>query len=186
MCRKALDKCQLLGIIIETGEPLHTELTGMASKDDHSRRQALREQGLFNPAAAEVRDERFEDDGFFDPADLVQVRYEMLRSVRMGDRSATGAASAFGVSRATYYQTLVAFGKEGIAGLIPEKRGPRGPHKLTDDVVEYVAGQLEQQPDLDSQAVARLVVDQFGVVVHPRSVERAMDRRRKKKSQDRQ
>jgi transposase len=159
--------------------------TGMASQDDPSRRQALRAQGLFNPTAAEVRDERFEDEGFFDPADLVQVRYAMLRSVRMGDRSATGAAAAFGVSRATYYQTLAAFGKEGIVGLIPEKRGPRGPHKLTDDVVEYVMGQLEQKPDLDSPAVARLVSDQFGVVVHPRSVERAMDRRRKKKRQDR-
>lgn len=157
----------------------------MPHQDDTKRRRAaLKEQGLLNPAAGEVRDELFKGDAFFDPADLVQVRYEMLRSVRVGQHSATDAASVFGVSRATYYQALTAFDQDGIAGLIPGKRGPRGPHKLTADVVEYVTGQLEQKPDLDSQAIARLVVDQFGVSVHPRSVERALDRREKKKRRD--
>jgi len=77
----------------------------MATSDDpSSRRQALAQQGLLNPATEAVRNERFLNDAFFDPDDLVQVRYEMLRSVRSGELPATVAALAFGVSRATYYQ----------------------------------------------------------------------------------
>jgi len=144
------------------------------------RRVALEQQGLVNPAADSVRDALFVDSEFFDPRDIVQVRYEMLRAGRVGERSVTETAAAFGVSRATYYQQVAAFAEEGIAGLIPDKRGPRGPHKLTDAVVDFVAGELAQHPALDSQAIAEAVAERFGVRVHRRSVERAIARRGKK------
>jgi transposase len=152
----------------------------MDPEDPARRRAALDRQGLLNPAASSVRDALFADNGFFDPRDIVQVRYEMLRAGRGGERSVTETAAAFGVSRATYYQTLAAFGEDGLAGLIPEKRGPRGAHKLTDEVVDFVAGELVQHPALDSQAMAEAVADRFGVHVHRRSVERAIARRGKK------
>jgi transposase len=145
------------------------------------RRAALERQGLLNPAASSVRDALFTGSDFFDPADIVQVRYEMLRAGQVSERSVTETASAFGVSRATYYQVLAAFSEEGIAGLIPEKRGPRGAHKLTDEVVDFVAGELAQHPGLDSQAIADAVAARFGKRVHRRSVERAIARRGKKK-----
>jgi transposase len=141
---------------------------------------ALERQGLLNPAASSVRDTLFADNDFFDPSDIVQVRYEMLRAGRVGERSVAETAAAFGVSRATYYQQVAAFAEEGIAGLIPDKRGPRGAHKLTDAVVDFVAGELVQNPALDSRAMAAAVAERFGVQVHPRSVERAMARRGKK------
>lgn len=144
------------------------------------RRAALERQGLLNPTADSVRDALFVDSDFFDPGDIVQVRYEMLRAGRVGERSVTETAAAFGVSRATYYQQVAAFAEEGIAGLIPEKRGPRGPHKLTDEVVDFVADELVRHPALDSQAMAEAVADRFGVHVHRRSVERAIARRGKK------
>jgi transposase len=144
------------------------------------RRAALEGQGLVNPAASSVRDALFADSDFFDPADIVQVRYEMLRAGQAGERSVAATAAAFGVSRATYYQQAAAFAEEGITGLIPAKRGPRGPHKLTDAVVDFVVGELAQHPTLDSQAMAEAVAERFGVHVHRRSVERAVARRGKK------
>ena len=149
-------------------------------EDAARRRAALERQGLVNPAASSVRDTLFTDNDFFDPGDIVQVRYEMLRAGRVSERSVTETAVAFGVSRATYYQQAAAFSEDGIAGLIPEKRGPHCPHKLTDEVVDFVASELVQHPGLDSQAMAAAVAAHFGVQVHPRSVERAIARRGKK------
>src|SRR4051794_29122111 len=64
---------------------------------DHAprRRAALEQQGLLNPAADSVRDAMFVDSDFFDPRDIVQVRYEMLRAGRVGERSVTETAAAF-------------------------------------------------------------------------------------------
>jgi len=147
----------------------------------NQRHRALREQGLVNPTADDVQDERFRDSDFFDPEDLVQVRYEMLRSVRAGEQTASAAAPLFGVSRATYYQVQAAFDREGVVGLVPHKRGPRSAHKLTAAVLDFVSTQLRDDPGLSSTALAELVSERFNLSVHPRSVERALERRKKKR-----
>ena len=59
----------------------------------------------------------FATDTFFDPRDLVQVKYEMLRRVQSEGHSVTGAATAFGFSRPSFYQALSAFEEGGLAGL---------------------------------------------------------------------
>jgi transposase len=151
-----------------------------STSDPSGRRRALREQGLLNPAAAAVQDERFHDGDFFEPQDLVQVRYEMLRSVRTGERTASAAAARFGVSRATYYQAQAAFEREGVAGLLPGKRGPRGAHKLTGEVLDFALKQLQDDPGLNSSELAELIGERFHLSVHARSVERALERRKKK------
>ena len=154
-----------------------------APKKSSLRRGTLQQQGLVNPSAGLVQDELFQEGDFFDPADIVQARYEMLRSIRQGERTAVAAASAFGVSRATLYQARGAFEREGIVGLIPRKRGPRGAHKLTDEVVAFAKEEIGRDPNLSSADLARLIGKQFGISVHPRSVERALDYRKKKRQQ---
>ena len=84
----------------------------------------LRQQGTLNPRSRHVTDPLFAQDSFFDARDLVQVKYEMLRRVQSESHSVTGAASAFGCSRPSFYQALSAFQEAGLAGLIPHKRGP--------------------------------------------------------------
>lgn len=152
----------------------------MTSIKPSQRRRTLRKQGLVNPAADAVQDERFRDSDFFDPEDLVQVRYEMLRSVCTKEQTASAAAIHFGVSRATYYQVQAAFEREGVAGLVPHKRGPRSAHKLTDEVLNFILARLRDDHGLSSTVLARLVSERFNMSVHPRSVERALERRKKK------
>lgn len=53
-------------------------------------------------------------------------------------------------------------------------------HKLSDIVLEALEAALAEDPTLNSAAMAGLVFEQFGLRVHPRSVERAPQRRRKK------
>ena len=61
---------------------------------------------------------------FFDPRDLVQVKYEMLRRAREEGVAVSRAAEAFGFSRVAFYQIQRAFESEGLAGLLPRRRGP--------------------------------------------------------------
>ena len=59
-----------------------------------------------NGAAEAARDELFLRHEFFDPRDLVQVKYEMLRRVRVDGASVSQAARDFGFSRTAFYRAL--------------------------------------------------------------------------------
>lgn len=141
--------------------------------------EALRESRTLNPHPESVADERFADSEFFDARDLVQVKYEMVRRVEVDGVSVTTAAMAFGFSRQSYYQAAAAVAESGPAGLVPAKPGPKGPRKLTDEVVDHLEELVAADPALRSSALADLVEERFGTRVHPRSIERALTRRRK-------
>jgi transposase len=141
--------------------------------------QALQARRALHPRPQDVSDELFSDSEFFDARDMVQVKYEMLRRVRVDGQSVREAAAAFGLSRVTFYQVLQAFEHDGMSGLLPKRRGPKGAHKLTDTVVEFIGQQRVEDKTLRAPALARRVKDRFGISVHPRSIERALSRRQK-------
>lgn len=153
----------------------------MSRSQADARRQALREWGAFNSSAELVVDELFHGHEFFDPHDLVQVKYEMLRRVQHDRRSVTEAAQQFGFSRTAFYQTQAMFEQQGLPGLIPKRPGPKEAHKLNPSVMEFLDQQLIRDDSLKAVDLAALVSRQFGLSVHPRSVERALARRRKKR-----
>jgi transposase len=143
--------------------------------------QTLLEQGIANPRPEAVRDSAFQENEFFDSRDLVQVKYEMLRRVRAEGHSVADAATTFGVSRPTFYKAQTDFERDGLAGLLPGKRGPRGPHKLTVKVMAFVRRALAKNPSLDAAALAKRVEEELGVRVHRRTIERALLRAKKKR-----
>ena len=114
---------------------------------------------------------------FFDPHDAVQVKYEMLRRVDREGHSVTQVSADFGFSRPSFYKALADFTRRGLVGLIPEKRGPRGAHKLTEEVMAYIDAQLAENETLKGRQLAGLVEQRFGLRVHPRSIQRALERR---------
>jgi transposase len=116
----------------------------------------------------------FEEGEFFDPRDLVQVKYEMLRRVRVDGRPVSQAASDFGVSRPTFYEAQAAFSEGGITALLPKKRGPRGRHKLRGEVLAFLHKQIVAGEPMRAAELARQVQKRFGLSVHPRSIERAL------------
>lgn len=139
-----------------------------------SKRDALIEEGTFNPAPDKVRDPKFRDGEFFDPRDSVQVKYEMLRRVSVDKLSITEAADEYGVSRPTYYQAKTNFDAAGIAGLVHAKPGPRGPHKLDDDIMAFLRARLVPGEPVRARELARLVRSELSVELHPRTIERAL------------
>ena len=151
----------------------------MADPPVRQKRQLLQDSGTLNPHAERVTDELFQHYAFFDREDLVQVKYEMLRCVENEGRSVSQAARDFGFSRRHFYVIQRQFAERGFQGLVPEKRGPRGAHKLDAAVMAFVRQALEEDPSLKAPALARRIQAQFHRQVHPRSIERALARKKK-------
>jgi len=142
--------------------------------------KALKEYGALNLRPEDVADELFSQYEFFDPRDLVLVKYEMLRRVRVDGQSVTRAAKRFGFSRVAFYQAKAAFEREGLAGLIPKRRGPRHAHKLSTTILDFIDQQRSADHTLRAQTLATMIRKRFRLSVHPRSIERALQRRQKK------
>ena len=135
---------------------------------------ALIEEGTLNPLAEKVGDPKFHQSEFFDPRDIVQVKYEMLRRVSVDSVSVTDATDEYGVSRPTYYQARANFDTAGIAGLVPRKRGPRGPHKLQGEILAFLEKQHVAGEPIRARELAKAIRAEFSVEVHPRTIERAL------------
>jgi transposase len=150
------------------------------AKDKDAKSKALRDHGSVNPRPQDVNDELFRESEFFDPRDIVQVKYEMLRRVRVEGMSITRATETFGFSRPVFYQAQLAFEREGLGGLVPKRSGPRHAHKLSEEVLRFIDQQRLKDKSLRSPALAGRVEQRFGFSVHPRSIERALLRRQKK------
>ena len=140
----------------------------------------LRQLGVLNPRPEAVHATWFQSSGFFDPQDLMQVKYEMLRHARQEGVSKAEAAAMFGLSRPTYYQAQAAFERDGMAGLLPRTRGPKSAHKLTHEVMRLIEQHHSSGGPLQARALAALVQAKLGLSVHPRSIERAMARKKKR------
>jgi transposase len=133
----------------------------------------LAQDGTLNPTPENVLDPKFREDGFFDPRDAVQVKYEMLRRASIEKASVTSVSDEYGVSRPTFYQARADFEEGGIAGLVPRKRGPHGPHKIQGDVLTFLKAQLTPGEPIRARELAKLVRNELGFDVHPRTIERA-------------
>jgi len=134
--------------------------------------QFLRSVGGLHPHPKRVRDPQFQPPGFFDPRDLAQVRYEMLRRHQIEGQNVAEAARAFGISRQHYYQLALAFEERGFHGLLPRKRGPRGPHKCSEAILDFVRERRLQDPGISWGNLADQVEQRFGLRLHPRTLER--------------
>lgn len=142
--------------------------------------EALGQNGTLNAYPEAVTDNLFSDSEFFDPRDMLQVKYEMLRRVRQDGVTVSKAAEMFGFSRVSYYQIQHAYDQQGLAGLMPHQKGPRHAHKLTETVMAFITDCKKQKPSLQSGDLVTRIKQHFGFSVHPRSIERALQRQIKK------
>jgi len=153
-------------------------MTKRPNRDPKSR--ALQQEGSLHPHPEQVTDELFLTHEFFDPRDLVQVKYEMLRRVQSEGQAVSQSAARFGFSRPSFYQAQATFQQGGLPALMPQKRGPKKAHKLTAEVLAFVRQAQQQDSSLRPAALASLVQQRYGITVHPRSLERALTRSQKK------
>jgi len=105
----------------------------------------------------------------------------MLRRVRTEGKSVTDASANFGFSRPSFYQAQSAFEQDGLAGLVPHKRGPKQAHKLTEEVITFIGEVRLKEPSIRLPDLVNRIQERFGTQVHPRSIERSLLRHQKKR-----
>jgi len=145
------------------------------------KKAALRAANALHPHPEAVRDEAFLRGDFFDPDDLVQVKYEMIRRHRLDRKPVAEVARTFGTSRQAFYSAKTLFDTQGIPGLIPKRRGPRQAHKCTDEVLDFAERWRDEHAAEGSRMLVEAIGQHFGIVLNPRSVDRALARRKKKR-----
>jgi len=142
--------------------------------------ERLKALGVLNPGPERVRAPWFGTGGFFDARDLVQVKYEMLRHASREGATKADAATLFGLSRPTFYQAEAAFARDGLTGLLPRLRGPKSAHKLTPEIMAFIEQHLTGDGQTHARVLARRIEVELGVSIHPRSIERAIARKKKR------
>ena len=154
----------------------------MARRRVDPKEESLRASRALNPRPDAVVDAAFAGSEFLDARDMVQVKYEMVRRVRVEGEAVAGTAAAFGFSRPSWYAAAAALDEHGLPGLLPARPGPRRAHKLTDEVVAELRAALAADPSLRTADLVALAAERFDVRVHPRSIERALTRSEHPKS----
>lgn len=139
----------------------------------------LRRGGTLNPRPEKVRSDLFSG-GFFDPHDMMQVKYEMLRAVEHDGCSIAEAAAEFGLSRPAFYRARRDFGSGGLAGLLPRKRGPKAPNKLSAEMLAFIETEVKADRRVRAPQLRDRIEARFDTRVHTRTVRRAMTRSEKK------
>lgn len=179
LSRSVVDSGAVDGVLfIET--PLEDRTAMADRRDDDAKQHRLREAGTLNRTPEKVSDPMFAAGDFFDARDLLQVRYEMVRLVRLGEATLAQAAARFGVSRPTCFRMVKAFDGGGLQELIPARRGPRGPHKISPEILRFVEDYRAQHGRVGARRLVPLIEAEFGVRVHPRGLEKALERLQKK------
>jgi transposase len=148
----------------------------MSRSGEDPKVQALRAERSLNPRPQAVTDAAFARSEFLDARDLVQVKYEMLRRARVEGDAVAHVAAAFGFSRPSFYKASAALDEGGLQALLPARPGPRRAHKLSEEVLAFATERAKAEPSLRSSELAAAIEQRFGVKVHPRSVERALER----------
>jgi hypothetical protein len=148
-------------------------------KPETEKQLALRPSGTLNPRPQDVRHPLFQGNDFFDPDDTVQVKYEMLRQVHV-DHQPLSKLHEILVFSPSFYQANSSFSKAGLAGLAPSRRGPKGGHKLTPEVMALIVAK-QAESSLTVAQLAELIKERFDIQVHPRSIQRQLLREKKRR-----
>jgi transposase len=144
--------------------------------------EALHFSGALHRHPEKVRHPLFAEHDFFDPLDLVQLKYETVRAVELDGHPIAQAALDFGLSRPTIYEARANLRQAGVEGLLPQKRGPKKARKLTPEVRRYLEELVGSEPDLQAAVLVQRVRTRFGIVLHPRTVEKAVRKKGRHRS----
>lgn len=136
------------------------------------KKEVLIANGTYNKNHSKVLNDKFLNDSFFDAMDIVQVKYEMLKSARSSEQCIEQIADEFGFSRAAFYKIKTEYDMNGIIALVPEKSGPHRARKLTDKYQSYVDQYIMQKPKASSAEITQQLKREKGIEISKRTIER--------------
>lgn len=141
-----------------------------------SKKKFLQQEGLLNPKPERVSHPLFETLGFFDPFDLPQVRYEMIRTARVENISVAKACNLFGYSREYFYKLERTFMARGYVSLLGSTMGRRPLIALNQEVVNFIVHRKIEKPKLSGENLRQEIRRLYNVHCSRRTVERIVEK----------
>jgi transposase len=141
--------------------------------------ETLKSNGSYNRHASAVISPLFAGNEHFDPHDLVQVKYEMLRAVLRGEMTVSEASRQFGFSRTAYYNVEKSYGAAGVGGLFLQKTGPKSAAKATDEILQFADELRAGDPDITNDQIIKEIRSKKGVSLHKRSLQRERSKKKR-------
>jgi hypothetical protein len=143
----------------------------------HRKTAFLQSEGLLNPNPKRVTHPLFETIDFFDPLDLPQVRYEMLRAARAEKMSVAEACRLLGFSREYFYRLERIFMQRGFVALLGSPKGGRPPLlALNQEILNFIIHRKLEQPTLSGEQLRKDILKLHKVDCSRRTVERIIEK----------
>jgi transposase len=98
-------------------------------------------------------------------------REEMRQNGSYNHRAGTVRTETFGFSRVSFYHIKREYDENGIAGLMPKKRGPKGSRKINNDDVEYAKTLIGSHTKAQ---IVDMLWNERGVGISKRTLERKL------------
>ena len=136
----------------------------------------LNKEGLANRKPERVTHSLFLTSDFFDPLDLPQVKYELLRAARVDNISVTEACKLFGFSREYFYRLERAFMKHGYVSVIGSTMGRRPIIALNQEIVGFIVHRKLEESRLSGESLRKEVLQHYSVDCSRRTVERILEK----------
>ncbi len=136
----------------------------------------LQHEGLLNPRPERVTHPLFETLDFFDPYDLPQVRYEMLRSARAEQNSVADACRLYGFSREYFYRLERNFMDRGYVSLLGSSMGRRPLIAMNQEIVNFIVHRKLEQSNLSGEDLRKEILKLYKVDCSRRTVERIVEK----------
>lgn len=140
-----------------------------------SKRAFLKNEGLLNTKPQRVSHPLFETLDFFDPSDLPQIRYEMVRAARVEKMSVAAACKLFGFSREYFYKLERAFMARGYVAMLGSTMGRRPIIALNQEIINFIAHRKIEDPGLSGEKVRQEIQTLYNVDCSRRTVERIVE-----------
>lgn len=136
----------------------------------------LKKEGLLNQKPDRISHSLFKIHDFFDPLDLLQVRYEMLRSVKVDGYPVAKVCRTFGFSREYYYKLWRMFLERGFVGLLGAPQGRRPLIALNQELVNFIIHKKLENPKLPSKKICKQIINIYHIECSTRTVERIIEK----------
>lgn len=136
----------------------------------------LEKEGLLNQKPDRISHSLFKTHEFFDPLDILQVRYEMLRSAKIDSCSVAEVCRIFGFSREYYYKLGRMFSERGFVGLLGAPSGRRPLIALNQELVNFIIHKKLEEPKLSGDNICKQIKKIYHVKCSTRTVERTIEK----------
>ena len=140
-----------------------------------NKKKFLEQEGLLNQKPERVSHPLFETLDFFDPFDLPQVRYEMIRAARVEKNTVAEACKLFGFSREYFYRLERAFMSRGYVALLGSTMGRRPIIALNQEVVNFIVHRKIEENQLSGENLRKEIKRLYNVDCSRRTVERIVE-----------